>query len=51
MPTSAIRRYEVAGEDGDGNVHSFHTDNLEQAQDIAEILSEDLANVRVEEHG
>ena len=50
-PTSAVRRYEVCGEDELGNVHSFYTDSSEQAQDIADILADDLANVRVLENG
>ncbi|QAY78026.1 hypothetical protein [Sphingosinicella sp. BN140058] len=51
MPTSAVRRYEVCGEDADGNIHSFHTDNHDQAVDIAEIMGEDLDCVRILENG
>ena len=51
MPTSAIRRFEVSGEDEEGNVHSFHTDNRDQARDIADLLLGDLKNVRILENG
>jgi hypothetical protein len=50
-PTSAVRRYEVCGVDEEGNVHSFHTDNYDQARDIADILSDDLSDVRILENG
>ncbi|QAY78059.1 hypothetical protein [Sphingosinicella sp. BN140058] len=49
-PSPRLRRFEVVGEDADGFLHSFHTDDMQQALDIAEIMRDDLANVRMETH-
>lgn len=49
-PSPRLRRYEVVGEDDEGFLHSFHTDDMQQALDIVEIMREDLAKVRVETH-
>ncbi|PSJ36375.1 hypothetical protein [Allosphingosinicella deserti] len=46
-PSCASRHFEVSGEDADGLIHSFHTDCPQQAGDIAEILCEDLTDVRI----
>jgi hypothetical protein len=44
------RMYEVIGEDDLGDVHSFHTDNRERADQVAEAMREELTTVRVETH-
>jgi hypothetical protein len=49
-PSPRHRIYEVSGEDAEGFVHSFHTDNMLQALDIAEVMRGDLAKVRVDSH-
>ncbi|WP_146151158.1 hypothetical protein [Allosphingosinicella deserti] len=49
-PSPRLRKYEVSGEDEEGFIHSFHTDDMQQALDIAEIMREDLARVRIDSH-
>ena len=44
------RKYEVFGEDDLGNVHSFHTDDRDRAEEIAELMREDLEHVELLEH-
>jgi hypothetical protein len=43
------RRYEVFGTDDLGDVHSFNTDDRERAEEIVEIMREDLADVKLVE--
>ena len=46
----ARRKYEVTGEDDLGDIHSFHTDDRERAEEIAELMREDLERVELVEH-
>ena len=49
-PLHPLRLFEVRGSDLDGIVHSFHTDNGDQANEIAAILREDLSDVEILHH-
>lgn len=44
------RKYEVSGEDDLGDIHSFHTDDRARAEEIAELMREDLEQVELLEH-
>ena len=44
------RKYEVNGEDDLGDVHSFHSDDLERAEEIAELMRQDLERVELVTH-
>ncbi|HEY0044758.1 MAG TPA: hypothetical protein VGB62_09435 [Allosphingosinicella sp.] len=46
----ARRKYEVTGEDDLGDVHSFHTDDKGRAEEIAELMREDLDRVELIEN-
>jgi hypothetical protein len=46
----ARRKYEVTGEDDLGDIHSFHTDDRERAEEIAELMREDLERVELVEN-
>ena len=46
----AKRKYEVIGEDEDGDVHSFQTDHRERAEEILVIMRDDLKDVELVEH-
>jgi hypothetical protein len=37
-------------EDDLGDIHSFHTDDRERAEEIAEVMREDLERVELTEH-
>jgi hypothetical protein len=39
------RKYEVIGDDNLRNIHSFQTDDRERAEEIAELMREDLERV------
>ena len=44
------RRYEVTGEDDLGDIHSFQTDDRVRAEEIAELMREDLERVELLDH-
>lgn len=44
------RRYEVSGEDDLGDVHSFQTDDRTRAEEIVELMRQDLEAVELVEH-
>jgi hypothetical protein len=44
LPT---RRYQVTGTDDLGDVHTFASDDLERAEEIRSIMSEDLEDVEL----
>ena len=46
----ARRKYEVTGEDDLGDVHSFHTDDRERAEEIQKLMLEDLERVELIEN-
>ncbi len=43
------RKYEVTGIDDLGDVHTFGSDDRERAEEVAEIMREDLDNVELVE--
>jgi hypothetical protein len=45
------RRYEVTGVDDLGDVHTFGSDDRERAEEVAELMREDLDDVRLTETG
>ena len=44
------RKYEISGEDEEGDVWTFSTDDRERAEAILEDMQKDLRNVEMEEH-
>ena len=44
------RRYEVTGEDDLGDIHSFQIDDRVRAEEIAELMREDLERVELLDH-
>lgn len=44
------RKYEVTGEDDLGDLHSFHTDDRERAEEIEKLMRDDLDAVELIEH-
>jgi hypothetical protein len=46
----AKRKYEVCGEDDLGDIHSFQTNDRERAEEVAEVMREDLESVQMTEH-
>ena len=44
------RKYEVRGQDDLGDIHSFQTDDRERAEEIEELMREDLDEVELIEH-
>jgi hypothetical protein len=49
MSSSKERRFEVSGTDDLGDVHSFHTDDRERAEEMQRLMSEDLEEVQLQE--
>jgi hypothetical protein len=47
MPT---RKYQVSGADDLGDIHLFLTDAHERAEQVAELMREDLVEVELTEH-
>lgn len=43
------RKYEVSGTDDLGDVHVFATDDRAHAEELAEIMREDLDDVKLQE--
>jgi hypothetical protein len=43
------RKYQVSGTDDLGDVHSFHTDDRERAEEMLKLMSEDLEGVQLQE--
>ena len=46
---SKQRKYEVSGVDEDGDIHLFRTDNRDHAEEVADMMREDLAEVELTE--
>jgi hypothetical protein len=44
------RKYEVTGEDDLSDIHSFYTDDRQRAEQVAELMRDDLEEVQVLEH-
>ena len=44
------RKYEVIGADDLGDIHSFQTDERQRAEEVAELMREDLERVELLEH-
>ena len=44
------RRYKVVGEDEEGDIHVFHTDDHERAEGVLELMREDLESVELVKH-
>ena len=47
---STHRKYQVIGTDDLGDVHTFSTDDRERAEEVAELMREDLEEVAVTEN-
>ena len=44
------RKYEVFGEDEEGDVHSFQIDERQKAEEMLALMREDLEHVELTEH-
>jgi hypothetical protein len=45
------KRFRVTGHDDFGDVHAFETDDQERAEDMRDLMREDLENVTTEDRG
>jgi hypothetical protein len=46
----AKRKYEVCGTDDLGDIHVFCSDDRERAEEVADVMREDLENVELTEN-